>query len=282
MSIQDTNKYVFASLAGAGRGFLGLVIEHPLDTIKTRRQADPMNSTAKITKMIYQEGGIRGFYSGALPNGIRLIGKQTYRWPMMVALPLFFREALPPSIQKEYPSSVKISTGLTIASFETFLICPLERLKVHFMTSEQKGKKIRRFFADHTGNLSQELGRGLNAVYAKQTTIWVTFLVADEKFKNWERKRIRSEELPLFSLLKVSCFVGSTMTAVNMPFDVVKTNLQKQNHLANEGVFNTIRKIYQMNGIRGLYAGWQVRMIQYMIQSTLTVTFLERLEHSFK
>jgi hypothetical protein len=42
-----------------------------------------------------------------------------------------------------------------------------------------------------------------------------------------------------------------------------------------------MRDLYQSYGIRGLYLGWQVRMIQYMIQSVFTVTLLEKLERAW-
>lgn len=124
--------------------------------------------------------------------------------------------------------------------------------------------------------------RGLNAVYVKQIASWVFFLAADEKNKNWERRRMQMKQLSLISLLKVSFLVGIVNTGANMPFDVVKTNLQKDRYLDNKSVFKTMLKIYRNHGVSAIYAGWQVRMLQYMIQSVFTVTILDRLESSWR
>lgn len=275
-------KYAEASLLGAGRGLFGLPIEHPFDTVKTRAQAN-LETRSIITTItnVYKESGVRGFYSGAIPNATRIAVKQMYRWPMMLGFPPFFKEVLPENIQKDYPSSVKTATGLTIASFETGIISPLERLKVYLMTCKAEQKKISQFFIQNKGKLLPELTRGLGAVYVRQMTSWVSFLVADDKFKKWEKARTQSENMSFTSLLRVSFLVGAVNTAANMPFDVLKTNLQKDKFIANQGMLKTLGKIYQTHGVRGLYAGWQVRMMQYMIQSVFTVALLERLEKSW-
>lgn len=276
------NKYVEASGLGAFRGALGLVIEHPLDTVKTRCQANlGGGSPLEVFKQTFKEGGIKPFYSGAFPNGLRVALKQAYRYPMMLGLPPFFEQALPDSLQTAFPSIVKTAAGITIAGFETFL-CPLERLKVYLMTAEKGEKRIRRFFSQNQNQLFSELTRGLNAVFARQVTSWVSFLVTEDKFKNWERKRTNTTQLSFFSLIKVSFCVGCANTLVNMPFDTVKTNLQKKNFIANEGVLKTMLKIVKTHGMRGLYAGASVRLFQYMIQSAVTVTLLDSLESSWK
>ena len=128
-------------------GLFGLPIEHPFDVVKTRYQANPEEGSIRsVANKIYSTNGLKGFYSGAVPNAMRLAGKQMYRWPMMLGFPPFFKETLPKDFRTKYPSSIKIATGLTIASLETFVICPLERLKVYLMTNDVKSEKITFFF----------------------------------------------------------------------------------------------------------------------------------------
>lgn len=274
--------YVQAGLLGAGRGLLGLVFEHPFDTIKTRCQAHPEEpSVVKVATNIHKIHGFKGFYSGFIPNGVRLAGKQMYRWPMMLGFPPFFQQILPVSLQQQYPTSVKTATALAIANFETLIVCPLERLKVYLMTADHKGKGVFEFLKANKSSVIRALWQGTSAVWARQVTSWVSFLVADEKFKTWERQRIGKKELPFPSLLKVSFCVGAVNTLANMPFDVAKTQLQKDRFMKNEGLFKTVYKIYQSYGVRGLYLGYQVRMAQYMLQSVFTVTLLEKLERSW-
>lgn len=274
--------YLKASLTGAFRGAIGLVVEHPFDTVKTRCQAENAESSVRqVTKKILETQGVKGLYSGWVPNGIRLMSKQVYRWPMMLGFPQFYKEHLPEQLQSRYPSSAKLATALSIAHLETFIICPLERLKVYLMTADHQNKGSVQFFQNHRARIGQEMLRGINAVYLRQITSWVSFLLTDEKLKNWERKRIQQEELPFLSLMGVSLGVGIINTAVNMPFDAAKTQMQMVEHVHSRSVISVIKRIYQAGGVRALYAGWQLRMVQYMIQSVVTVPALDYFEKQF-
>ena len=51
----------------------------------------------------------------------------------MVGLPNFYKEVLPESLQKK-KQVLKLFTGVSIGFFETVILCPVERVKVHFMT----------------------------------------------------------------------------------------------------------------------------------------------------
>jgi len=51
----------------------------------------------------------------------------------MVGLPNFYKKMLPIQI-RENTSVLKLLTGGSIALVETTLLCPVERVKVHFMT----------------------------------------------------------------------------------------------------------------------------------------------------
>lgn len=269
--------YFQASYEGAARGLAGLCLEHPFDVVKTKMQAEPNQKIFHVAKTILQNG-YGAFYRGAIPNGFRLALKQSYRWPMMVGFPKFFKKNISEDLQKKFPSSVEISTGLSIATFESFIICPLERLKVYLMTSPIKQKNLRTFFLENKENVYRELTRGVGAVYVRQMATWISFLVADEKIKNWEKKRTNTKKLSFTSLLKVGLMVGIINTAVCLPFDMLKTNLQKEKYLENEGLVKTAKKVYFMYGIKGFYAGWQIRLTQYMIQSIFTVSLLDRLK----
>lgn len=127
-----------------------------------------------------------------------------------------------------------------------------------------------------------ELFRGMRAVYARQISSWASFLVSDNRVKEWEKKRTQTEELSFASLMRASFLVGVINTIANMPFDTAKTALQKHDPLPDNNLWKTLEKIYHTHGIQGLYAGWKPRMIQYMLQSAFTVTLLDRLDKSWK
>lgn len=281
-SYSFSQKFGVAAFSGAFQGVLGLIVEHPFDMVKTRQQAYPHHTFRRIVSDVSKNEGIRGFYSGFVPNSGRVIIKQLYRWPAMLLLPPYFAKTIPESWQKEYSSLPKVATGLTIATFESYVTTPLERLKVYLMTSEGSNKSIRKFLDITQEHRFTEFFRGSNAMFPRQLISWVTFLVSDEKLKNRERTLKNSEELSFASLMKVALLVGVINTLAIMPFDMVKTNLQKSDHVANSGLFKTMRQIQSQYGFSAFYRGWQVKMAQYMINSAFSVTALDLLEAKFK
>ncbi|CAF1083440.1 unnamed protein product [Rotaria sordida] len=135
---ERTSQLLISAGVGVSRTIGGLPLEHPLDTIRTRWQANPTQSrnALQVTREIYMSKGFLGFYSGAIPNTTRRAVKQMYRWPMMLFFPNFYRDhVLSTRIQQNYPRLPKVLTGLSIANFEILVINPLERLKVWLMTS---------------------------------------------------------------------------------------------------------------------------------------------------
>jgi hypothetical protein len=118
--------------AGLMRGLVGFPLEQPFEAIKTQWQADPKHRNEwQIFKHIIEKKGLyRGFYAGSLPNLGRILIKQVYRYPLMIALPPFFEEKLKTSNLEV----TKAVSGLTIALIESFILCPFERLKVFLMT----------------------------------------------------------------------------------------------------------------------------------------------------
>lgn len=59
---------------------------------------------------------------------------------MMMYFPAQFKQFYSEETQTKYDGIHKVSAGLLIASIETVIICPLERLKVFIMTKEKYGK----------------------------------------------------------------------------------------------------------------------------------------------
>ncbi len=93
-----------------------------------------MKNEFAIIREIYGNKGLKGFYAGSIPNLTRCILKNTYRYPLMVGLPRFYAEKLP-SIVRERKSFLKILSGISIGLVEASLTCPIERIKVYFMTT---------------------------------------------------------------------------------------------------------------------------------------------------
>eukprot|EP00741_Cyanophora_paradoxa_P000736 tig00000441_g709.t1 len=288
-----------AAMLGSMRGVLGLIIEHPWDCIKTKHQAFVSGHLAEyargvataptavaIARKIVRDEGIMGFYKGFVPNATRVISKQAYRYPVMIALPTLVSKFMPESLRAF--SFEKIATGIALASFEAFFITPLERLKVFVMTGNGGSHPVLRFFEFHSkrGHAVTELFRGVNVVHARQLASWISYLVAEDRVKKWSRAVLPSGpdgELSPPSLLACGAVVGLVNTAATMPFDFVKTAAQRCDApLEVRSVFGAIREAARTNGVGVLYTGWRVRMCQYMIQAAVTVSLIDQLERMWR
>ena len=125
---------VGSAVIGVLRGLVGFPLEQPMESIKTQWQASPKNKNEiQILKQIYAEKGIyRGFYAGSLPNLTRVVLKNVYRYPLMIKMPNLIQSRV--KIAKNDRKVAKALTGLSIAAIESFILCPVERLKVILMT----------------------------------------------------------------------------------------------------------------------------------------------------
>ena len=62
----------------------------------------------------------------------RIILKNIYRYPLMITMPNIIQSKL--KIARNDRKVAKALTGLSIACIESFILCPVERLKVILMT----------------------------------------------------------------------------------------------------------------------------------------------------
>jgi hypothetical protein len=280
--------YFEASAIGILRTIAGLPLEHPFDSVKSRMQAETHRKVGflQMSKEIYKTQGVaKGFYAGFIPSAFRGVVKQVYRWPLMLVLPRAYSTIIPGQYQKDYPSITKISTGLTLAAIDTFIICPFERLKVCLQT-KRNDLSLRNFFRQSDQNVFQSLFRGLNSLFYRQMVSWVSFLYTDYKFKEIARQMKglgKNDPLDNRTLFTTSILVGITNVLVVMPFDMTKTLYQQHSdEFVNKKFMDTLKVVYRRTGFGGFYYGWQPRMIQYMIQSVFTVTALEKMEQKLK
>ncbi|KAL4435962.1 hypothetical protein ABPG74_022197 [Tetrahymena malaccensis] len=275
--------YLQSAILGSFRGLVVLPIEHPFDVIKTRMQSiNQKSSIIKVTKDLYKDFGYKGFYAGVIPNSLRVFIKSFYRWPMMVAIPHYYKNyILPESIMQKYESSHKIGAGLTIAVFESFIICPFERLKVYLMTKNNKQVSLKHFFKNSDNKFS-DLFLGLRAQLIKQIVSWVSFLYIDFKVKQFAKINFSDNGVNLSTVQLMCCAVttGFLNTLCTHPVDKVKTLYQMQlNEQYKQATITAVfKQAYLQNGFASLYNGWQARLLQYITQSLFTCTLLERLE----
>ena len=129
--------YLGCSAIGVGRVVAGFPFEHPIDAIKVQWQSQPkFKNEYRIIQHIWQTKGlVKGFYAGSLPNLTRLIMRNTYKYPLLVGLPKFYKNMSPSGVNLS-ESRLKMLSGVTLSLIESIITCPIERTKVFMMTMD--------------------------------------------------------------------------------------------------------------------------------------------------
>jgi len=237
---ENSEFYLKTALIGVTRGAIGLIWEHPLDSIKTQWQTNiHVIKSSKIITYIYKEKGILGFYRGFLPNLIRQSSKNMYRWPLMIYLPKYFKKCNEYFLRNtsfnrcsmrriNTDAICKIQTGISIANIETLFICPLERLKVFFMTHNIKDNKnysfLKHFYLTNKGNLIKQLFIGLEPSLIRSNISWISFLYLDHESRTFLKNYRKIEQLDFLDIIIASIIVGTGNLALSKKYKIIYIN----------------------------------------------------------
>ncbi|EGR29621.1 mitochondrial carrier protein, putative [Ichthyophthirius multifiliis] len=199
----------------------------------------------------------------------------------MISLPHYFQQnIISTDFQQKYKGLHKLIGATMIAFIESFIICPFERLKVYLITQQNKNLSIRNYFQYNFSFKS--LYYGIEAQLIKQIVSWISFLYTDFLVKQFFRDNFSQDQQYLSNsqLLVCATITGSVNTLFTHPFDKLKTLYQMQlNQIyLQHNIYKLLKNIYYQQGGVSLYNGWQIRLIQYLIQAVFTSTLLERLE----
>ena len=61
-----------------------------------------------------------------------------------------------------------------------------------------------------------------------------------------------------------------------MPFDMIKTNMQKEKPFAT--IREALKSYANRGNARSLFTGWRIRLCQYFIHGVFTMNILEKME----
>ena len=135
-----------------------------------------------------------------------------------------------PKAIREREHLMKLMTGVSIGLVEASLTCPVERVKVYFMTTTDTKLSYREFFSSLRGRVRKELFRGFTPLFVRQSISWSVFLQTDLAIKGWLRRIYgisHKEQIPTKLLVPASFLVALINTAIVMPLDCVKTHMEK-------------------------------------------------------
>lgn len=149
----------------------------------------------------------------------------------MVFLPNYYENSI--FWRKCATGSMQLATGVTLSVIETFILCPLEWVKVYIQTKTITYcfKKLRQDFRS-----VRSLFFGLEAYFYKQVLSWSTYLYFEKLIRSSLKTYWNKQTLDPSELLFGSSLVGVINTAIGtlffyfqvQPFDKIKTLHQMQ------------------------------------------------------
>ena len=147
------------------------------------------------------------------------------------------------------------------------------------MTQKTANESYLNFFRSIRGNAFNELFRGYTMLLIRTSLNWTVFLQTDLFVKSQIRSALSlrsDEEISSWYLIPASSIVAIANTSLVMPFDCVKTHMEKVNPTSTYG--GAVGAIYQAGGVLGFFTGVRLRFMLYFTNALFTVNLLEKLE----
>lgn len=285
------------AIAGGFGGLIGDSSMHSLDTVKTRQQgssnAPKYSNTWIAYRTIFKEEGIRrGLYGG-------------YSAAMLGSLPSSAVFFLSYETIKRYQINelgIPETPAFLIAGFlgdffSSFFYVPTEVLKTRLQLQGRYNNPHFNSGYNYKGLIHAAktiiknegpgtLFYGYKATLTRDLPFSALQFTFYEKFRQWAfdltqtdgivdtYSKAENKTLPLFAELTTGAAAGGLAGIITTPLDVVKTRMQTQNGtskviLKSSSILKSLKTIYSVQGISGLFSGVAPRFVWTSMQSSV-------------
>lgn len=252
-------------LLGAGLNMFEVTtLGQPLEVVKTTMAANRGDSFAGALSRVWGRGGVLGYYQGLIP------------WAWIEASTkgavLLFVASEAEFYAKSFGASDFVGgisggmAGGVAQAYATMGFCTcMKTVEITKHKLASTGVKPPGTFATFMDIYRKEgirgINRGVNAVAIRQTTNWGSRFGLSRLAESGIRSVTGKEEgQKLGSFEKIlASGLGGGLSAWNQPIEVIRVEMQSKTEDANRPknltVGKTLKYIYSMNGIKGLYRG---------------------------
>ncbi|KAG9448903.1 hypothetical protein H6P81_008868 [Aristolochia fimbriata] len=305
-------EFVWGALAGAfGEGVL-----HPIDTLKTRVQSQAVvngcqsqKNIIQMVRTVWAADGWRGFYRGVTPGVTGSLATGATYFGVIESTKKWIQE-VHPNLGGHWTHFIAGAVGDTLGSF-VYVPCEVmkQRMQVQGTTKswnssilqQSVGQKSgQQMYCYYTGifqagcSIWKEQGpRGLYAGFwstlARDVPFAGLMVTFYEALKNLTEYGKQNFQLNIDNYVSSSIeglvlggVAGGCSAYLTTPLDVIKTRLQVQGSTRRyAGWSDAIRRIWMVEGTRGLFKGSVPRIIWYVPASALTFMAVEFLRDHF-
>lgn len=270
---------ILSSALGTARAFVIQSLVFPLEVIKTQQQM-PGNQERcyQVAGRLFRNEGIWSFYKGLRPQLAKTLIKHSICWPMITGFPpVLDRYRVQPLLQQ-------CCIGVGIASFDAFILTPLEKRKVQSIVGTQTPISFKSIHSV----LSH--WRGMWLIWTKSFTGWSTFLVSQEYYRYKAREISGKQKLTIPQLMGIGGGVAITVSLVTAGFDVANTQKQAEKLISPEASgqkkqtfgFKNASPFFWKLGVRQMYRGWPMNALTLIAHNVASVILIDKLKESGK
>lgn len=285
------------AVAGGFGGLIGDTSMHSLDTVKTRQQGAShvpkyRNTMSAYLNIFREEGFCRGLYGG---YSAAMLGSLPSSAAFFLTYETVKRYAINDLGIPETPAF--LAAGFLGDLFSSVFYVPSEVLKTRLQLQGKFNNPHFESGYNYKGIIDAvitiirkegpgTLFYGYKATLTRDLPFSAFQFTFYEKFRQWAfeltgtTKQIDSFEetekksLPLYAELLTGAAAGGLAGTITTPLDVIKTRMQTQNGtsgvvLKSNSIISSLKTIYRVQGIQGLFSGVAPRLVWTSIQSSV-------------
>ena len=244
-SLIPNNHYI----KGALSGMFGIILSHPIDTVKTSRQT--------VTNNLIKSYSLRNLYRGILSP---LIG-------------VGFEKALVfgtyTHLRKDFNLPVSIAGGIS-GFVATMIVTPYERIKILQQTKQTITSK----------DISNPrfLFKGLSATWSREIPGFAIYFSVYESLKN-HFYTSKNKDISIISSFVFGGLAGSSAWLFIYPQDRIKTIIQsrdsKSQDFTKKSIKTLIQDTYKAGGVRQFYVGFSWAIYRAVLLHSGTFCMME-------
>ncbi|KAJ8480825.1 hypothetical protein ONZ51_g6394 [Trametes cubensis] len=253
--------------AGAIAGISEILTFYPLDVVKTRMQLETGKTKHGVLgsfKTIIKEEGFGRLYRGLVPP---LLMEAPKRATKFAANDFWGKQFLTLSGEKKMTQNLAIATGCAAGATESFVVVPFELVKIKLQDKSST-------FKGPMDVVSQVIKKeGLLGLYAgMEATMWRHFWWNGGYFGCIFQVRAllpkpESNKARLTNDLIAGTIGGLIGTAINTPFDVVKSRIQGASKVPGvvpkyNWTYPALVTIFREEGAAALYKGFVPKVMR--------------------
>ncbi|XP_063919212.1 solute carrier family 25 member 45-like isoform X2 [Zophobas morio] len=277
-------------IAGWIAGICGLIVGHPLDTIKVRQQAYGSSLRTAIGRT-YRHEGFRGYFKGMLfplltvgPSNALMFG--VFGTTLAYLQPTPSGHPKHSSFHKDAGKTNIFLAGVVGGTAQTIFICPVEVVKTVLQArTEGKGSWRKHYEVPYRGTFDalrgivRDIGftglfRGLAPLMIRDIPTSGLYVLTYDMLMY---SKFQSYDIPHFAR---EIFAGGSAGIASwlfvMPVDVVKTRIQSDDprHPYYNGIIDCFKKSYKMDGFSIFFRGAPATLMRtFPVNAAIFVTY---------